>query len=266
MAPRFSCTACGKCCHGWLPLTLKDAIAHAGRFPLALVWTPVRSGAKSFDLTGRLGTTVRLPNRKSVAVLIAPTAYLPPSYPCPELGPDRLCGIHADKPSRCRTMPFYPYREEKDQADLLVPRKGWECDTSAAAPEVYRDHAIVDPGDFDRERADLIEQAPVMRVYAAYVLKYMPWVLDSLATLAAKPTGGNLVTNLSSFLTATRRPDAAALAASQSPLLHALAERTRDDPALAEYHRNYSGWAKEMDSLVKRHAATKPPDAAATPV
>ncbi|PWC31274.1 YkgJ family cysteine cluster protein [Azospirillum sp. TSO35-2] len=252
MAARFACTACGKCCHGWLPLTLADAVAHAGRFPLAMVWTPVRTNARSYELATRLGATLRLPTRKTVAVLIVPTAYLPPSYPCPELQPDQLCGIHADKPSRCRSMPFYPYREERDQADLLIPRKGWLCDSSAAAPEVYRDHAILDPADFNAERAALLEQAPTMRTYADYLLKYRPWIADELAKLAAKPTGGNLVTSLSSFLTATRRPDAAAIAAGQAPLFHALAERTRDDPALADYHRNYSGWAKEMDSLVQR--------------
>ena len=259
MEPRFSCTACGKCCYGWLPLTLNDAIAHAGRFPLAMVWTPVRPAAKFFDLASRLGTTLRLRNRKTVAVLIVPTGYLPPSYPCPELRPDNLCGIHTDKPSRCRTMPFYPYRESKDQADLLIPRKDWRCDVSAAAPVVYRNHAIVEPADFDRERAELVEQAPVIRTYAEYVFKYMPWIADKLATLAEKPAGGNLVTSLSSFLTATRRPDAAALAAAQAPLLHALAERTSHDPALAEYHRNYSGWAKEMDSLTRRDAAAGRP-------
>ena len=188
MEPRFSCTACGKCCHGWLPLTLKDAVAHAGRFPLAMVWTPVRSNAKFYDLATRLGQTVRLPNRKTVAVLVQPTAYLPPSYPCPELRADNLCGIHADKPSRCRTMPFYPYREEKDQADLLIPRKGWQCDVSAAAPVVYSNHAILDRADFDRERGELLDQAPVMRAYVDYILKYMPWTLDELAKLAAKPT------------------------------------------------------------------------------
>ncbi|PWC91111.1 YkgJ family cysteine cluster protein [Azospirillum sp. TSO5] len=252
MEPHFSCTACGKCCHGWLPLTLNDAVAHAGRFPLAMVWTPVRSNARSYDLTTRLGSTVRLPNRKTVAVLIVPTAYMPTSYPCPELREDGLCGIHEDKPSRCRTMPFYPYREEKDQADLLIPRKGWQCDVSEAAPVVYRDHAIVDRGDFDRERGDLRDQAPVIQRYADYVLKYMPWIVDELAKLAAKPTGGNLVTSLSSFLIATRRSDAAEIAAAQVPLFQAMAERTKGDPALRDYHRNYSGWAKEMESLARR--------------
>ncbi len=253
MDPHFSCTACGKCCHGWLPLTLKDAVTHAGRFPLAMMWTPVRTNAKSYELATTLGATVRLPSRKMVAVLIMPTAYLPSSFPCPELQDDGLCGIHAEKPSRCRTMPFYPYREEKDQADLLIPRKGWQCDVSAAAPVVYRNHTILDRTDFDRERQELLDQAPVMRSYVEYVLKYMPWILNDLAAMAAKPTGGNLFTSLSSFLTATRRPDAAALAAAQAPLMQTMAERTRDDPALRDYHRNYAGWAKEMESLARRH-------------
>lgn len=252
MEPRFSCTACGKCCHGWLPLTLTDAVVHAGRFPLAMVWTPVRSNARSYALATKLGATVPLPKRKTVAVLIVPTAYLPTSYPCPELRDDGLCGIHDEKPSRCRTMPFYPYREEKDQADLLIPRKGWQCDTSAAAPVVYSNHTIVDPADFNRERDDLLEQVPVIQRYADYMLKYMPWIVDEVAKLAAKPTGGNLVTSLSSFLIATRRPDAAEIAAAQAPLLQALAERTKDDPALRDYHRNYGGWVKEMESLARR--------------
>ncbi|ALJ33948.1 YkgJ family cysteine cluster protein [Azospirillum brasilense] len=252
MEPRFACTACGKCCHGLLPLTLTDAVAHAVRFPLALVWTVVRSNAKSYDLATRLGTSVRLPNRKTVAVLIQPSAYLPNHFPCPALQPDNLCGIHSDKPSRCRTMPFYPYREEKDQADLLVPRKGWECDVSAEAPVVYRNHAILDRTNFDRERAELLEQAPVMRTYADYVLKYMPWIVNDLAKMAAAPAGGKLVTSLSSFLTATRRTDARELAAAQAPLMQAMAERTRTDPALADLHKNYAGWAKEMERLAQR--------------
>lgn len=29
MEQRFACTACGAHCHGWLPLTLGAAVAHA---------------------------------------------------------------------------------------------------------------------------------------------------------------------------------------------------------------------------------------------
>lgn len=250
MDRHFQCTACGKCCVGALPLTLTEALSHAGRFPLAFVWTPVPQASRSFALTARLGTQIRLPNRKQVAVLIAPTAYLPPSFPCPELSADGLCGIQAEKPLRCRTMPFYPYREEQDQAELLVPRKGWACDTSPLAPVVYHKQAIVQRADFDSERAALLDQAPILRRYADYVLKYMPWILDSLAAVMQKP-GSNVVTSLSSFMTATRQADAAALAAQQLPVLQHYAARAAAAPKLAEYQHHYAGWAKEMEYLAR---------------
>lgn len=259
MEQRFACTACGACCHGWLPLTLDDAVTHAGRFPLAMVWTPLRQGARAFAQSVRLGTTVRLRDRKTLAVTIAPTAYIPPSLPCPELQADGRCGIHADKPSRCRTMPFYPYREETDQADMLVPRKGWKCDTGAEAPVVYRDRRIVERADFDREHGQLQDQAPVLRGYAEYALKYMPWILDDLAKAAARPAAGGVVTSLSTFLTASRRTDAAALAARQEPVLAAFAALTAGVPDLAGYHRNYVAWGKEMASLARRVAVPSVP-------
>ncbi|MEI6415519.1 MAG: YkgJ family cysteine cluster protein [Pseudomonadota bacterium] len=248
MDQRFHCTACGQCCFGWLPLTLSDALIHAGRFPLALVWTPVPQGVRAFPLTARLGITIRLRNRKQIAVLVTPTAYLPPSFPCPELTAENLCGIQANKPLRCRTMPFYPPREEQDQADMLFPRKGWACDTSMAVPVVYHDKTIVDRADFDNERRALLEQVPTMRLYADYVLKYMPWITESLESVVRKPDG-NVITSLSSFFTATRQSDTAALAARQSSVLKEYATKTAGVPELVEYHRNYSGWAIEMDYL-----------------
>jgi len=208
----------------------------------------VPHGTRAFALTARLGTTIRLGNRKQIAALITPTAYLPPSFPCPELTAAGRCGIQANKPLRCQTMPFYPYREERDQADLLHPRNGWACDTSAAAPLVYRNRTIVERGDFDRERGDLLAQVPTLRAYADYVLKYMPWIVDSLAAVAREP-GSNVVTSLSSFLTAIKDYDVASLAAQQLPLLNTYAARTASAPELAEYRRNYAGWAREMEYL-----------------
>jgi Fe-S-cluster containining protein len=247
----FGCTACGKCCYGWLPLTLNDAFEHAGRFPLALVWRAVPQSTKSYNLAARLGVELKTGKRTRIAALIAPTAWIPPSFPCPELSAEGRCNIHDNKPQRCRTMPFYPYREEADQADMLVPRKGWECDTSVEAPLVYRDKAIVERADFDRERKALLDQAPVMQRYAEYMLKYSPWIADNLAAVAARPDG-SVVTSLSSFLTATRQPDAAQLASQQLPVLRVFAEKTAEIAELAEYHRNYAGWIKEMEYLASR--------------
>ena len=248
MDRHFSCTACGKCCFGQLPLTLTDALSHAVRFPLALVWTPVPQGARAFALTERLGISIRLPNRKKIAALITPTAYLPPSFSCPALTAEGLCSIHESKPLRCRSMPFYPYREEQDQADLLVPRKTWACDTSVAAPVVYHNRRVVQRVDFDREREELLEQAPTMSRYAEYVLKYMPWIVDSLGAIVHKP-GGSVVTSLSSFFTAVRRFDTTTLAGQQLSVLNEYVAKTAAIPELIEYQRNYSGWAREMAYL-----------------
>jgi hypothetical protein len=77
-----------------LPLTLSDALTHADRFPLALVWTPVPQGTRSFPLATRLGITLALRKRTRIAALIVPTAYIPPSLPCPALTGEGLCGIH----------------------------------------------------------------------------------------------------------------------------------------------------------------------------
>lgn len=170
MERHFQCTACGKCCFGWLPLTIKDALAHAGRFPLAVVWTPVKPASKAFDVTTKFGITVRTRDKKQLAVRIVPTGYIPPSMSCPALTSDNLCGIHTDKPSRCRTMPFFPYREESNQADLLVPRAGWDCDTSPMAPVAYRDKAVVDRVDFEHERDELRNQASVLRAYGEWLM------------------------------------------------------------------------------------------------
>jgi Fe-S-cluster containining protein len=249
MERHFRCTACGKCCFGWLPLTIKDALAHAGRFPLAVVWTPVKQASKAFDVTAKLGITVRTRDKKQLAVRIVPTGYLPPSMPCPALTSDNLCGIHADKPSRCRTMPFFPYREEGDQADLLVPRVGWDCDTSPAAPIVYRDKAVVDRVDFDQEWDELRDQVPVLRAYGEWLMGSVPSMIDNLTKATMKPGGGHVVVSFASLLRHLDGVDKGAIAEAQLPVLADVMAKTNDQPKLTEYRRNYDDWAWEIERL-----------------
>ena len=252
MVNHFHCTACGKCCYGQLPLTCKDAFANAAIFPLCLVWTPLRYGSKDYALVAALGTTIKLADRKEFAVLIVPTAYLPSSFPCPALGDDNLCTIHLSKPSRCKTMPFYPYREERYQSELLTPRKGWACDTSTAAPLVFQDKKIVFRDDFDQERKELLAQVPLLRGYAEYMLKYSPSLVNSLVQAASKTKAGHVVTSLSSFLTATKHPEAKQIAQLQLPVLNNYAEKTAGDLQLADFHKNYLNWSKEMAYWAQR--------------
>lgn len=247
---RFRCTACGQCCYGSLPLTLDEMREHCGRFPLAIVWRVVPKGARSYALTERLGVGIRFSKGRRAALSMTLASYLPPGIACPELTPDGRCGIHERKPLRCRTMPFHPAREESDQAELLRPRAGWACDTGDAAAVVYRAGRIAERADFDLERSAMLAQAETMRVHSAYVFKYMPWVMDTLAALTTNPEG-SLVVSLSSFLTACRQPDAPAIAARQLPVLLRLASSTAGIDQLAEYHRSYSGWAKELSHIAR---------------
>lgn len=243
---RFKCTACGKCCYGWLPLTLEEALAQAGRFPLALSWTPFKQGSRSFDLATKIGVTVHLPNRKQVAVVIAPIAYIPPSLPCPALSSDNLCCIHAQKPLRCRAMPFYAYREESDQLDLLVARKDWACDTSGEAPVVYHDKKILDRADFDSEREALLAQAPKIRIYATQMLKQNAAIMSQLVKTSAAPLSGRFVVNFSPLLRFNRDFDLIAFANKQCPVLTSFAEKTAGIAELATYHAYYKEAAAEL--------------------
>ena len=252
MERHFHCTACGKCCHGWLPLSLIDALANAGRFPLAMILTTVRQGARAYDITARQGTTIPFGKRKKVAVQISPTGYLPPSFSCPALREDGRCDIHDEKPLRCRTMPFSPYRDEKDQISLLLPKEGWLCDVSAEAPVVYREKGIVERNDFDAERRVLVAQAEILRAYVDALVASAPNVAAGLDSAARKASGGYVVLNFTTVLPRLDQIDTTTFAKRQIPVLNKYARRTADDPDLKDYHRYYSDNANRLERYLAR--------------
>ena len=251
MERHFSCTACGKCCHGLLPLTIDDALAHADKFPLIVIWTPLRQGGRSFRVTADLGITIQLRKRKLAAVQIAPTAYIPPTFPCPELTEEGLCGIHAVKPQRCRTMPFSAYRDEKDQDDLMIPRSGWECDTSDEAPVVYRDKSIIDREDFEVEREQLVRDAAILKPYAEWLLDSVPSLRMELQKVAMKPLGGRVLVAFSTLIPRLPKVDIYAFAEKQFPVMKAFAERTAGDPGLVDFHQRYVDGAAEWEKVAR---------------
>ncbi len=246
---RFQCTLCGKCCYGQVPLTYKDAIAHAGLFPLGIIWTPVQRGSKDFKRVRELGVSIPLPAPKELVSLIVPTAFIPSTFKCPALVDGKMCGIQKEKPSRCKTMPFYPYRDERFQGENLKPKQGWECDISDAAPIVYDGKSIVLREDFDQEKTDLLEQIPILKKYAEYMFKYSAGLAERLWQASMQEKGGHIITSLSSLLTAIRHPDAVQIASKQLPVLKAYAAMTASDPKLGEFNAYYSGWAMEMTYL-----------------
>lgn len=245
MERRFACTACGKCCNGVLPLTIDEALAHAGRFPLAVALLPVRKGHKAFALAARLGAMARLRDKREVAVRVSPVAHLPPAMACPALAADGLCAIHATKPLRCRAMPFFAARDEADQTELLIPRAGWACDTSAAAPVLYRDKEILDRAAFDAERRALLAQAPVIKAYADKLAATVPGLIEGLGKAVAK--GGEVVVGFASLLRAIPGADPGAVARAQLPVLAEFAGRTEGD-----HRRRYEDWMRDMERLARR--------------
>ncbi|WP_197711009.1 hypothetical protein [Chromatium okenii] len=240
----FACTGCGKCCHGWLPLTVADAFANAGRFPLALVWTPVPEVSRAFDLTAQLGTVVQIAKRKRVAVLIAPTAYLPPSFPCPALSPEiaapfrrkNRCGVAPCRFIRIAAPPIKP---------IAAAAQRLEVRHFATAPLVYQQRKIVDRSDFDVERC-LLAEAPMLRTYADTTLKHYPTVLAQLLKAAQNPAAGRFIVGFASLLRWHKAFDPVTFAQAQHPVLCAFAERTAADPTLAIYHRYYQEAAAEL--------------------
>ena len=245
MERRFSCTACGKCCHGWLPLTLNDALIHADRFPLFLLWTPVRPGGKSYDITAELGFTLALKKRKQAAVRVTAISYVPPNMACPALGEDGLCGIHETKPQRCRTMPLSGARAQSDQDDLLIPKPGWLCDTSADAPVVYNDKKIVDADDFLAERGQLTEDAKILKPFAALMMDAVPSLRMDLEKMALRPQGGQVILNFSTLVPRLATVDIQDLAAKQAPVMEAFAAKTKDDPACKDEHKRFVACADD---------------------
>lgn len=250
MQHHFKCTACGKCCSGSLPLTLGEALFHAGRFPLAMVWTVVRQGDKSFGLTTRLGTVVQVARKTQVAVQVGPMAYLPPAVACPELTGDGLCGIHAEKPIRCRAMPFFAYKEESDQAEMLLPRAGWACDISRAAPLVYQDGRIVDRTDFDAERQHLEAQAPIVKAYADRMIASASGIVGKLEMLSKQSGGGRMALPFTGILPRLPEVDLPAFAAAQLPVLHRYADLTAPDKAMAQFHQYYREAIQRLELAV----------------
>ncbi|WP_233217561.1 YkgJ family cysteine cluster protein [Trinickia dabaoshanensis] len=106
----FACTQCAKCCHDLrLPLTIDEAIdwlSRGGTVELlseAMPWLgeppPENTGAAHKRRRSFAASSGELPVR--VAVIVA-AAF---SGPCPNLLPDKRCGIYPERPLVCRIYP-----------------------------------------------------------------------------------------------------------------------------------------------------------------
>lgn len=96
--------------------------------------------------------------------------------------------------------------------------------------------------------------------YTAFVVKSLDHVerthAPEIAKAALKPKAGQVITSLSSFLTATRNPDTRQIAEKQRSVLNAYADKTAKQQGLEDFHQRYVAWAKEMAFLSSRDAST----------
>ena len=214
-----------------------------------MLWTVVPPGSRSAGLVARLGASVTIGRKKALPVEITAVAWLPETTPCPELTPDGLCGIHSAKPQRCRTMPFYAGREEADQAPFLLPRPGWQCDISRAAPAVYDGGVILDRADFDAERQRLEQQAATIRAYATRLVSQSAPLVRDLEVLGKRPGGGRLALAFTGILPRLGG-DTAAFARQQVPVLRAMAALTAETPEHRRFHTYYVSTLRALEPFV----------------
>lgn len=247
---RFLCTACGACCYGLLPLTLNEAVSRAHQFPLAMTITVVKPGAQGYRSAEKFGVSIVLHPRKKVLLLVSAVSFIPPSMPCPELGGDKLCSIHLDKPVRCKAMPFHAYKDEDHQRDLLIPRPNWECETGPDAPVVYRDRKIVNPTDFDDERLALREQTSALQRYVELMLKYDSIFSARIARAAQSPLSGRAIAGFVSYLRYNNGYDLTKFAKAQQPVLKLWAQKTSGDPKLVQFHTFYQESVADLERYV----------------
>lgn len=135
MPLHFSCTLCGRCCHGLrLPLGMTEArtwVAEGGTVELfceAIPWPqemPAEDGVaqhkRKRSFPARSGT---LPVRVIVSLLASFEGA------CPNLRSDMSCGIYDRRPKACRIYPaeVNPFLSV-DPAQKLCPPDAWESTT-----------------------------------------------------------------------------------------------------------------------------------------
>jgi hypothetical protein len=133
----------------------------------------------------------------------------------------------------------YAVHEENYQANCLVTRKGWRCDTTEKAPVIYQNKRILDRTNFDNERNALLAQAPVFRTYATKLFQHNPALMARVTKAAQSPIPGRVVVNFSSVFRYNKQYDLRSFALMQQGIIEAWEQKTANLPILSDYHAYY---------------------------
>jgi len=111
---------------------------------------------------------------------------------------------------------------------------------------------IIERADFDNERQDLVEQAPILRAYADRIMTNAPNVKAAVDAAAKKPRGGTVMLNFSAILSRLDDLDITTFAKAQLPVLKDFARKTEGQPEAKNHHRYYTDTATAMERVLAR--------------
>lgn len=134
MTVHFSCTQCGRCCHGLrLPLSVHEAIAwlrdggDVQLFSEAIPWPEELPEENLLAQHKRRRSFAAHSGSLPVRVIVVLMASFDGA--CPNLLPDMRCGIYARRPRVCRIYPaeLNPF-VELEPASKSCPPEAWQSD------------------------------------------------------------------------------------------------------------------------------------------
>lgn len=131
MPQTFSCTSCGRCCHGLrLSLSVQEAIAWASRGGLVQILCHAAPDSTDISETAAYKRERRF-MAKSGDLLLRVQVMLVARFEaaCPNLRPDMRCGIYDERPNVCRIYPaeIIP-GVVMNPANRLCPPEAWNGD------------------------------------------------------------------------------------------------------------------------------------------
>jgi len=129
MAVHFSCTQCGKCCHGLrLTLSAEEAAVWAGNGHAVQILCealPVVPGAVDADDPDTVRSFAAVSGE--MPIRIAATLVAWHDGACPHLLPDMRCGNYAARPRICRIYPLDRLAGVRfDTRGKVCPPEAWE--------------------------------------------------------------------------------------------------------------------------------------------
>lgn len=230
MAFAFECTACGKCCSTGPALSIDEIFKYQNEFIMSGIFSgrgvdrlrpesriayPGGGIIEGHSLTEYLATLKDICAKWSnphsdYYVVISATGvgfHGMKSGRCEQLDADNRCKLHADKPIRCRSVPFGSTFPESLQEFPLRHFKSYGCMHEGATTEsaiiIYRDREIVDP----EYKRDFVEQQDALRsdrkVYnsiLALAQERIPFAPELKILVEAIASGGQLETAMTPLL------------------------------------------------------------------